>query len=318
MTSTPQYSVARIPVSTLGNGHELSIVAHRLEGARPGPTIGITGGIHGDETDTVQYVRAFVELMKGMPFSGTILAVSCANPLAFETRTRGTPNDMIDLNRVFPGDPDGLLTHQLAHKLFELFSTQCEYFVDFHCGGIFPTVDYVYVHGDEGLARSVGSRLLYVGQSFAGSLTFCLENEGVHTTAIELGGGRCSSVSATKRACEALTRVLTYVGSVEGDLEPRPDQVVLDQMRVLRPHHGGLLISEMELSQLGSFLPIGSVVGAVIHPQTLDVLEVLSTPFDPSVAVLAREGFTPVSVGDYAFMFGRRAAVDAPSLPADS
>ena len=45
---------------------------------------------------------------------------------------------MIDLNRVFPGDPDGLLTHQLAHKLFELFSTQCEYFVDFHCGGISP------------------------------------------------------------------------------------------------------------------------------------------------------------------------------------
>ena len=266
----------------------------------------------------MQYVRAFVELMKETPFSGTILAVSCANPLAFESRTRGTPNDMIDLNRVFPGDPDGLLTHQLAHKLFELFSTQCEYFVDFHCGGIFPTVDYVYVHGDEGLARSVGSRLLYVGQSFAGSLTFCLQNEGMHTTAIELGGGRCSSISATKRACEALTRVLTYIGSVQGDLEPRPDQVVLDQMRVLRPHHGGLLISEMELSQLGSFLPIGSVVGRVIHPQTLDVLEVLSTPFDPSVAVLAREGFTPVSVGDYAFMFGRRVAVDGPSQPADS
>ena len=89
-------------------------------------------------------------------------------------------------------------------------------------------------------------------------------------------------------------------------------------MRVLRPHHGGLLISEMELRQLGSFLPIGSVVGTVIHPQTLDVLEVLSTPFDPSVAVLAREGFTPVSVGDYAFMFGRRAAVDVRSLSADS
>ena len=78
MTSTPQYSVVRIPVSTLGNGHELSIVADRLEGARPGPTIGITGGIHGDETDTVQHVRAFVELMKGIPFSGTIIAVSCA------------------------------------------------------------------------------------------------------------------------------------------------------------------------------------------------------------------------------------------------
>jgi predicted deacylase len=212
---------------------------------------------------------------------------------------------MIDLNRVFPGDPDGLLTHQLAHNLFQLFSTQCEYFVDFHCGGIFPTVDYVYVHGDEGLARSVGSRLLYVGEAFAGSLTFCLENEGLHTTAIELGGGRANSISATKRASEALMRVLMYIGAVKGDLEPRHDQIMLDQMRVIRPHHGGLLISEIELSQLGSFLPKDSVVGRVIHPQTLDTLEVLSTPFDPSVVVLAREGITPVGVGEYAFMFGR-------------
>ncbi len=239
MSSNPRYSALRVPVSTLGNGHELYIVAHRLDGGSPGPSIGISGGVHGDETDTVQYVRTFIELMKETPFAGTILAVSCANPLAFESRTRSTPNDMIDLNRVFPGDPDGLLTHQLAHKLFQLFSTQCEYFVDFHCGGIFPTVDYVYLHNDEGLARSVGSRLVYVGRTFAGSLTFCLENEGLHTTAIELGGGRASSVSTTKRACEALMRVLMYIGAVKGDLRPPPDQITLDEMRVIRPHHGG-------------------------------------------------------------------------------
>jgi uncharacterized protein len=93
VASNPRYSVFRIPVSTLGNGHELSIVAHRLEGASPGPTIGITGGIHGDETDTVEYIRTFVELMKQTPFAGTILAVSCANPVAFESRARNTPND---------------------------------------------------------------------------------------------------------------------------------------------------------------------------------------------------------------------------------
>jgi uncharacterized protein len=308
MLDKPRYSVSRIPVSTLGNGHELSIVVHRLDGTSSGPTIGITGGVHGDETDTVEYIRRFIELMKQTPFAGTILAVSCANPLAYESRTRNTPNDMIDLNRVFPGDPDGLLTHQLAHHLFELFSTNCEYFVDFHCGGIFPTVDYVYLHGDEGLARSVGSRLLYVGQSYAGSLAFCLENKGLHTTVIELGGGRVSSVPATERACNALTRILTHIGSVPGELEPRRDQVVIDQMKILRPHHGGMLISELRLDQLGTSLPKGFVVGRVVHAQTLETLEELSAPFDTSMVVLAREGFTPVSVGDYGFMFGRPAA----------
>jgi len=310
MPDKPVYTTSRIPVSTLGNGHELAVVVHRLEGASPGPTIGIAGGIHGDETDTVEYVRRFIELMRETPFSGTILAVSCGNPLAYESRTRNTPNDMIDLNRVFPGDPDGLLTHQLANKLFELFSSHCEYFVDFHCGGIFPTVDYVYVHGDEGLARSAGSRVLYVGASYDGSLAFCLERKGLHTTVIELGGGRVSSVPATARALTALTRILTYAGSISGELEPTPGQVVIDQMKIVRPHHGGMLISDLSLDQLGTVLPKDAVIGKVVHPQTLETLEVLSTPFDPSVVVLAREGFTPVSAGDYGFMFGRPAVAE--------
>jgi hypothetical protein len=271
----------------------------------PGPTIGIAGGIHGDETDTVEYVRRFIELMKDTPFRGTILAVSCGNPLAYETRTRNTPNDMIDLNRVFPGDPDGLLTHQLAHQLFELFSGSCEYFVDFHCGGVFPTVDYVYLHGDEGLARSVGSRLLYTGASYDGSLAFCLENKGIHTTVIELGGGRVTATPAAERAVTALLRILTYAGMLPGELEPRPDQIVLDKMMILRPHHGGMLLSALTLDQLGTVLTKGTTVGTVVHPQTLETLEVLTVPFEQSALVLAREGFSPVSVGDYGFMFGR-------------
>jgi predicted deacylase len=305
MPDMPRYSRSRVPVGTLGNGHELSIVVHRLDGPGSGPTVGITGGIHGDEPDTVEYVRSFVEVMKVTPFAGTIIAVSCANPLAYETRTRNTPNDMIDLNRIFPGDPDGLLTHQLAHKLYGVFDGACDYFVDFHCGGVFPTVDYVYQHRDEGLARSVGSRLVYTGASFDGSLAACLEGTGIPTTVIELGGGRLNPQPATERAVDALTRVLTYAGCLDGEVAERSDQLVLDKMQVLRPHHGGMLISELTLSQLGTLIPKGTLVGRVVSPQTLEVLEELLAPFEPSAVVLAREGFTPVSIGDYGFMFGQ-------------
>jgi predicted deacylase len=296
--------MTRIPVGTLGNGHELSVVVHRLEGGS-GPTVGITGGVHGDEPDTVEYVRAFLGKMRETPFSGTIVAVSCANPLAYESRSRNTPNDMIDLNRIFPGDPDGLLTHQLADKLYRVFEGVCDYFVDFHCGGVFPTVDYVYLHGDEGLAKSIGSRLLYTGASFDGSLAYCLERAGMKTTVVELGGGRVNPGLATERAVDALVRVLTYAGCLEGKVEERSDQVVLEKMKVLRPHHGGMLVSELTLDQLGTLLPKDTLVGRVVNPQTLEVVEELRTPFEPSAVVLAREGFTPVSVGDYGFMFGQ-------------
>lgn len=305
MSKEPHYTTDRIPVSTLGSGHELALVVHRLEGTSPGPTLGICGGLHGDEPDTVEYVRRFVEVMKVTPFNGTILAVSCGNPLAYESRSRNTPNDMTDLNRVFPGDPDGLLTQQLAHKLFAVFAERCNYFVDFHCGQAYPTVDYVYVHGDEQLARSVGSRLLYTGASYDGSLAFCLEQTGVHTTVVELGGGRVNATVAADQAVTAMSRIMMHARMIPGQVTLRGDQILLDKMVILRPHHGGMLLSNLSLHQLGTLLPKGTPVGKVVHAQTFETLEELTAPFSESAVVLAREGFSPVSVGDFAFMFGR-------------
>ena len=50
-----------------------------------------------------------------------------------------------------------------------------------------------------------------------------------------------SSVPGTERALTALTRALTYAGCLEGKVEERSDQIVLDAMRIIRPHHGGML-----------------------------------------------------------------------------
>lgn len=307
MSADPGYSYHRVPVSVLGNGHELSVGVHELTGSQPGPTIGITGGLHGDEPDTVEFVRCFIERMRQVSFAGTILAVPCANPLAYESRTRNTPNDMMDLNRVFPGDPDGTLTQQLAAKIYAVFTQRCDYFVDLHCGGLFPAVEYAYVHGDEGLARSAGLKLLYTGPSYNGSLALCLEQGGMRTTVLEIGGGRTSSVHGTGRACSALERILGYCGMLGSVPEPSPDQVEIDKVQILRPHHGGMLISRLTLDDLGSALPGGTEVATIVSPQTLEPLERLVAPFDPSYVILAREGFTPASPGDFGFIFGRPA-----------
>jgi uncharacterized protein len=307
----PTYSFRRIPVSVLGSGQELSVGVHEITGSQPGPVIGISGGLHGDEPDTVEFVRCFVERMRQISFSGTIVALPCANPLAYESRTRNTPIDMIDLNRVFPGDPGGTLTQQLAAKIYTVFAGRCQYVVDLHCGGLFPAVEYAYIHGDAELARSSGLKLLYTGPSYNGSLALCLEQSGVKTTVLEVGGGRTSSAHGTARACSALERILGYAGMTGGIPEPVPGQVEIDKTQILRPHHGGMLISRLTLDDLGSALAGGTEVATIVSPQTLEPLEQLVTPFDRSYVILAREGFTPVSPGDFGFIFGRAAETSA-------
>jgi predicted deacylase len=311
MPADPGYSVKRIPVSVLGNGHELAVGVHEVVGDRPGPTIGISGGLHGDEPDTVEFLRCFIERMRQLSFSGTIIALPCANPLAYESRTRNTPTDMMDLNRVFPGDIDGTLTQQLAATIYAVFAQRCDYFVDLHCGGLFPAVEYAYVHGDAALARSAGLKLVYTGPSYNGSLALCLEQTGMKTTVLEIGGGRTSSAPGTARAGAALERILAYCGMLAGTPEPTPNQVEIDKVQIVRPHHGGMLISHITLADLGSPLPAAMEVATIVSPQTLESLEKLVTPFDPSYVILAREGFSPVSAGDFGFIFGHAAAAAA-------
>jgi uncharacterized protein len=293
-----------VPVSTLSNGHQLELVVHELTFDRSGPTLGLIGGVHGDEPQTVEYVRVLLEDMAQLPLAGKVIAVTCGNPLALRSLTRNTPDDMIDLNRVFPGAPDGLLSHQLAHALFSVFRGNCDYFIDFHCGGILPAVDYVYIHGDEELARSFGSKVLYSGAPYAGALSDTLREAGTRCFVVEIGGGQVDQAPYVKRVREGVPNVLRAIGMLDGEVTHRDDQVVVDELRIVRPRHGGLLISDIRIDELGTVVPGGHQLGRVLNSQSLEELEVLRAPFDQSILVLARQGYTPVNPGDYAYMLG--------------
>ncbi len=89
----------KIPVTTLPSGFELFIPLRRLEGRTPGPTLGLSAVVHGDEPLTNEVIRQGLMRIDPAESRGTILAVPIVNTLAFESLTRHTPIDMLDLNR---------------------------------------------------------------------------------------------------------------------------------------------------------------------------------------------------------------------------
>src|SRR5687768_12083313 len=104
---TPGRSMRWIEVTTLATGLPLRIAVHEITGAKPGPTVGITASVHGDELAPVEALRRLLETIDPAEMSGRLVVVPVVNPLAFQAQTRHTPQDMQNLNRVFPGDPDG-------------------------------------------------------------------------------------------------------------------------------------------------------------------------------------------------------------------
>lgn len=295
--------MARLPVATIANGHTLELVTHRIRGrAGEGPTLGLIAGIHGDEPLGVETVRRFVAELDPSTFSGQLFVLPVANPYAFQGLTRNTPIDMSNLNRVFPGDAGGMLTDQLAHAIVELIVPNCDYLIDFHSGGNLATVDYVYLHDTDGLAEAFGCEILFRGPSYPGSLGDYCRTNGVPTIVSELGGGQQLNAHYVEKGLRGIRNVMKKLGMLLGEPEVPEQQVVVDELIILRPHHGGLMLSSVEPARLGEAVAAGTELGRVVSPYTFEVLETITAPFDPSLVVLVRESVTKVDPGDYGFM----------------
>lgn len=300
----PTRAISRIQVGTQLSGEETGFAVHRLVGTQPGPSLGLVGGVHGDEPLSVELVRRVLEDLEALPLRGSVTAVPCANPLALQSLVRNTPADMLDLNRVFPGDPNGPFTQQLAFAIQGVFRNTCEYLLDFHSGGLFPTVDYVFIQADEALARSVGSKVLYAGSPHVGSVSDCLRQAGLRTVVVETGGGPAGGETYIRRALVGVRNVLRTIGMLDGDPEIRRDQILVSDLRIVRPHQGGLLLSSVNANDLGETVTGPHELGRVLHTQTFQELEVLLTPFEKSVFILVHEGCSPVDIGGIAYIVG--------------
>lgn len=293
----------KIPVTTLANGCELTLPLHELAGERPGPTLGLLSLIHGDEPLPNVILRRVYEELDLEQLRGTVLMMPVANPLAYEALTRNTPLDMTNLNRVFPGAPDGMFTEQLAHVIVSEFVPRLDYLVDFHSGGTFPTVDYSYLSKRQpALSFAFGSDILYDGPDYEGTLGSVTEAQDIPTVVVEIGGGSLVDDDAIERGVKGTFNVLKELDMLDGEPDVPQTQIVVENMAVIRPHVGGVLRPEVGLDQLGQVVPSGTVLGRILSPYTFEELEAIRAPFEKNIMILLRGAITRVNPGDYAYM----------------
>ena len=81
--------------------------------------------------------------------AGNIIVIRLMNRTGFEHRTMSlTYEDGKNLNRVFPGNPNGTLSDRIAYTVVTEFFPKADYYVDLHCGdGFEGLVSYVYCTG---------------------------------------------------------------------------------------------------------------------------------------------------------------------------
>ena len=106
-----------------------------LCGAAPGRTLVVTAGVHGCEYVGVQALRRLAVELDPAELSGNVILLPLANPTGFYAGAKQVvPEDGVNLNRAFPGDPAGTLSARLAYALETALYQAADFLADLHSG----------------------------------------------------------------------------------------------------------------------------------------------------------------------------------------
>jgi len=122
-------------------GHHWYVSVTVAKGAKPGKRVVLTSGVHGDEMSSIHTVQTVMNKLDPALMSGTVMAVTDVSRPALESMQRRWPNqgrgvDLIDMNREWPGNENGLTApSRHAGLLFNrLLRPNADAAIDFHTG----------------------------------------------------------------------------------------------------------------------------------------------------------------------------------------
>lgn len=130
----------------------LEIPVHVIRAKEPGPSILLSAGMHGEETNGIEIIRKVISREEVQSIKrGTLVAIPVINVISFLFGSRDLP-DGRDLNRCFPGTRKGSVGSRIAYDLMQHVIPVIDFGVDFHTGGAkinnFPQIRCVFDFAD--------------------------------------------------------------------------------------------------------------------------------------------------------------------------
>src|SRR5687767_9270363 len=122
-------NIARLPTRT-----QIDIPIFISRAAEDGPVLLLLAGLHGDELNGMEILRRLVKLGHNKPIKGTTNTIPILNIYGFLNYSRELP-DGKEINRAFPGSPNGSLASRVAHMIMSDIIPQIDYGIDYHTGG---------------------------------------------------------------------------------------------------------------------------------------------------------------------------------------
>lgn len=280
----------------MAGGYPLTIPLHVANGAYPGRTMLLLAAIHGEEIFAVDVIREVLRRVDRAELRGAILAIPVGNPPSLEWRTRNTPIDMLNMNRIFPGKASGWLSEQMAAVISDVVKT-ADVVIDLDGGSSERVIHYTYIKDDPGtwgqevetLSKIFGLELLYRGPFFEGSVSSYCQELSISCIVPEVGGSLLfQDPRFLEEAVKGVLNVLRYVEMLPGRPELPDFQYLLTRRTLVRCPQGGIFHPDVALAELNRPLPAGKLLGRIIDPYALGEAARITAPWDDAVILQMR------------------------------
>lgn len=245
-------------------------------GVKPGPTLCVISGIHGDEINSVEIARRSFQAVMPTRLAGTLIVVPEVNSLGFRNMNRYMI-DRRDLNRAFPGTMRGSVTSQAARALFERVVRRCDYLIDLHTGSNFRSnVAQIRVDSSNpkslALAENFGVGIIIEGRGPAGSLRREAVKAGVAAIIYEAGPPYTFVREEIEAGTRGILNVLDYLGMYASNQARTRSKKLKGSSWIRVPTGGGgIFLTEVAL---GDAVEAGDLLGTIADPDTDSVYEV--------------------------------------------
>ncbi len=287
-----------------------------INGSKKGKVLALVAGVHGYEYPPILALYRVKKMIDPQTLSGTIIMVHIANIPGFRKRIiYYNPFDWKNLNRVFPGNPEGTLSERIAYVLTEQVIKKCDYLIDLHCGdGNEALIPYTYwmASGDEEtneiskkMVLAFGIKYIIIDKTRTKDIT---ESKYLGNTAVlhskpaittESGYlGKTDEVSIV-RNIKGILGVMKFFRMIEGEPDMVSDPVWIDRYEVVYSQHDGLFYPQ---ATMGYYVTQGQKVGTITD-YFGNIKEVLRAPFSGIVLYIINT--PPISKGEPLFEVGR-------------
>ena len=299
-SNTSAWGSIMIPITQFKNGD--------------GPTALLTGANHGDEYEGPIALFNLARRNNISNISGRVIIVPAMNFPAFQSCDRVSPIDGINMNRTYPGKPDGTVTQIIADYFSRILLPMTDIALDIHSGG--KTLDCLPFAASHALdnkkqeevceaaAKAFGAPYLLkmLELDSGGMYDSQVESMGKTFVTTELGGGGTSTPYTVEIAKRGVDNLLIHAGIMSGKSMPSPTPTVSlnmpDDRSFVCCEHRGLV---EPVVSLGDMVHTGDLL-AIIHNTDRTAAEPVEYFAKRDGMVIIKHSPSIINMGDNLFV----------------